>query len=283
MIVATVNNRPVAFLMLLLAKKLSVIDLIAVSKEHRKKGVSKQMIAYALQNLSDRNRWIVGTQSTNVPSVKLYQSMGFQIINSQYVLHKHFSLKNLNLLKIGNFDTDKKVLIIAEIGNNHEGDFELAKEMIDAAAEAGADAVKFQTITPNRLVSITEQERIRQLQRFSFDRDQFATLKERADEKKVYFLSTPFDLEAVDWLNPLVPAFKIASGDNDFWPLLEKIASTGKPVILSLGLGKVKEATQIASFLRKHGVDQKSLFQDLHYYIAWLATLPLSIKQIFRI
>ena len=90
MIVATVNNRPVAFLMLLLAKKLSVIDLIAVSKEHRKKGVSKQMIAYALQNLSDRNRWIVGTQSTNVPSVKLYQSMGFQIINSQYVLHKHF-------------------------------------------------------------------------------------------------------------------------------------------------------------------------------------------------
>jgi N-acetylneuraminate synthase/N,N'-diacetyllegionaminate synthase len=154
-------------------------------------------------------------------------------------------------LKIGNFDTDKKVLIIAEIGNNHEGDFELAKEMIDAAAEAGADAVKFQTITPNRLVSITEQERIRQLQRFSFDRDQFATLKERADEKKVYFLSTPFDLEAVDWLNPLVPAFKIASGDNDFWPLLEKIASTGKPIILSLGLGKVKEATQIASFFKK--------------------------------
>ena len=128
--------------------------------------------------------------------------------------------------------------MLSEIGNNHEGDFELAKEMIDAAAEAGADAVKFQTITPNRLVSTTEQERIRQLQRFSFDRDQFAILKERADEKKVYFLSTPFDLEAVDWLNPLVPAFKIASGDNDFWPLLEKIASTGKPVILSLGLGE---------------------------------------------
>jgi N,N'-diacetyllegionaminate synthase len=154
-------------------------------------------------------------------------------------------------LKIGNFNTDKKVLVIAEIGNNHEGDFELAKEMIDAAAEAGADAVKFQTITPNRLVSIREQERIRQLQKFAFDRDQFAALKERADEKNVIFLSTPFDLETVDWLNPLVPAFKIASGDNDFWPLLDKIASTGKPVILSLGLGKIKDATQIASFFKK--------------------------------
>lgn len=142
-------------------------------------------------------------------------------------------------------------MVIAEIGNNHEGDFELAKEMIDAAAEAGADAVKFQTITPNRLVSIREQERIRQLQKFAFDRDQFAALKERADEKNVIFLSTPFDLETVDWLNPLVPAFKIASGDNDFWPLLDKIASTGKPVILSLGLGKIKDATQIASFFKK--------------------------------
>lgn len=89
MVVATANNYPVAFLLLLLAKKHSVIDLIAVSQKHRNKGLSKQMIGYALQNLSDRNRWIVGTQSTNLPSVKLYESMGFQTIGSQYVLHKH--------------------------------------------------------------------------------------------------------------------------------------------------------------------------------------------------
>ena len=72
-------------------------------------------------------------------------------------------------MKIGNFDTAEKVLIIAEIGNNHEGDFELAKDMIDAAAEAGADAVKFQTIIPNQLVSPNETKRIQQLQNFSFD------------------------------------------------------------------------------------------------------------------
>ena len=89
MIVAPAKNRPVAFLLLFLAKKHSVIDLIAVCKKHRKKGLSKQMFGYALQNLSDRNRWIVGTQSTNIPSVKLYESLGFQTIGSQYVLHRH--------------------------------------------------------------------------------------------------------------------------------------------------------------------------------------------------
>jgi len=89
MIVSTANNRPVAFLLLLLAKKHSVIDLIAVSKEHRKKGLSKQMISYAMRELSDWNRWLVGTQSTNVPSVRLYESLGYQTMGSQYVLHRH--------------------------------------------------------------------------------------------------------------------------------------------------------------------------------------------------
>ena len=89
MIVATANNRPVAFCSYFSKKKHSVIDLIAVSKKHRKKGLSKQMIIYALQNLSDRNRWLVGTQSTNIPSVRLYESLGFQNIGSQHVLHKH--------------------------------------------------------------------------------------------------------------------------------------------------------------------------------------------------
>ena len=125
-------------------------------------------------------------------------------------------------MKIGNFDTDKKVLIVAEIGNNHEGDFEVAKNMISAAAEAGANAVKFQTIIPNRLVSTTQKERIKQLSKFSLSRDEFIKLKSKADNENVMFLSTPFDLEVVDWLDPLIPAFKVASGDNDFWPLLEK-------------------------------------------------------------
>ena len=141
-------------------------------------------------------------------------------------------------MRIGNLDPDKKVVVIAEIGNNHEGDIVLAKEMINAAAESGADAVKFQTIIPNRLVSSIEEQRIKQLSKFSFCPEQFIDLKNVADQQDVLFLSTPFDLEVVDWLDPLVPAFKVASGDNDFWPLLEKIALTGKPMMISLGFGR---------------------------------------------
>jgi N,N'-diacetyllegionaminate synthase len=166
-------------------------------------------------------------------------------------------------MKIGKFDTKEKVLIIAEIGNNHEGDFELAKDMIDAAAEAGADAVKFQTIIPNQLVSLNETKRIQQFQNFSFDRDQFAELKAKADQKNIMFLSTPFALEVIDWLHPLVPAFKVASGDNDFWPLLEKVALTGKPIILSLGLGRIKDASKIVSFLNKVWLDAAIAYPGL--------------------
>ena len=91
MIVATTYNRPVAFLLLLLEKQNTIIDLIAVSEDHRKKGLGLQMINYALQNFSGNNRWIVGTQSTNIASIKLYERLGFQTMGSQYVLHRHSS------------------------------------------------------------------------------------------------------------------------------------------------------------------------------------------------
>ena len=152
-------------------------------------------------------------------------------------------------MKIGNFDTDKKVLIIAEIGNNHEGDFGLALEMIDAAAKAGADAVKFQTITPNRLIRFSDNKRLKQLEKFSFKSDQFAKLKERADKNHILFLSTPFDLEVLEWLDVLLPAYKIASGDNNFMPLIQRVAENAKPIMLSLGLGEIQQAIKLKSFI----------------------------------
>jgi N,N'-diacetyllegionaminate synthase len=154
-------------------------------------------------------------------------------------------------MKIGTHDTDQKVLIIAEIGNNHEGDFNIACEMIEAAAEAGADAVKFQTIVPNRLVGESDIKRFRQLTRFAFSPQQFRELHELALKNSVMFLSTPFDIEVIDWLDDLVPAYKIASGDNDFLPLLDRVSQTGKPILISLGLGKIKELHEIRKFLQK--------------------------------
>ncbi len=139
-------------------------------------------------------------------------------------------------MKIGTVDLDRDVLVIAEIGNNHEGNLDLAEELIGLAARAGAQAVKFQTIIPERLVAPDQVQRLAQLRRFQLDAAAHRRLAATAAREGVMFMSTPFALAAVDLLDPLVPAFKIASGDNDFVPLLEAVAATAKPVILSTGM-----------------------------------------------
>ena len=82
-------------------------------------------------------------------------------------------------MKIGNFDTEEKVMVIAEIGNNHEGDFQLAKELVALAAEAGADAVKFQYIIPEKLISPNDKLRIEQLNGFKLKRNHYIPLRKK--------------------------------------------------------------------------------------------------------
>lgn len=166
-------------------------------------------------------------------------------------------------MKIGPIDLSHEVLVVAEIGNNHEGSYALAEEMIAAAAEAGAQAVKFQTITPEKLVTADQAARLETLRRFQLDRDRTRQLAEVARKQGVLFLSTPFDLDTVAWLDPLVPAFKIASGDNDFTPLLRTVAATGKPVILSTGMADLAAVTAMRDLIRaewtRHGRDDSGL------------------------
>lgn len=152
-------------------------------------------------------------------------------------------------MQIGPIDLDKEILVIAEVGNNHEGDFELAKRLVRLAAEAGAGAVKFQTIVPGKLVSPADTARVAQLSRFQFSYEQFAELAETARENGILFLSTPFDLESARFLDSIVPAYKIASGDNTFFPLLEVVARTGKPIILSVGLMDLDEVRRTQEFI----------------------------------
>lgn len=144
-------------------------------------------------------------------------------------------------MRIGPVELAREVLVIAEIGNNHEGDFGLALEMVSAAATAGAHAVKFQTIVPDTLVSALQPARLEQLGKYALTADQFRRLAEAASKAGVLFLSTPFDVAAVAWLDDLVPAFKIASGDNNYVALLEAVARTGKPVLLSTGMSTLQQ------------------------------------------
>jgi sialic acid synthase SpsE len=123
--------------------------------------------------------------------------------------------------------------------------------MVLEAARAGAQAVKFQTFVPERLVSPLQAERLAVLRRFQLSRDQFAELAGLARDQGLAFLSTPFDPDSARFLDRLVPAFKIASGDNDFWPLLEAVAATGKPVLLSTGLSGLAQVRRSLDFLRE--------------------------------
>lgn len=152
-------------------------------------------------------------------------------------------------MKIDKIDLEKDVFIVAEIGNNHEGNFSLAEKMIAAAAKAGAHAVKFQTIVPEKLVSSRQKETIDLFTKFQFSHEQFAKLKRVADREGVLFLSTPFDIESARFLDSLVPAFKIASGDNNFWPLIETVAKTGKPILLSSGMTDLQAILRSKQFI----------------------------------
>ena len=130
--------------------------------------------------------------------------------------------------------------------------------MIGLAADAGADAIKLQTIIPDKLVSVSQRDRIKQLTRFQLSKQEFIDLAQEAKSKGVIFLSTPFDIESAQFLNEHVEAFKIASGDNNFFPLIQEIAEIGKPIILSTGLMNMNEIKKSVSFIKSTWTRKKN-------------------------
>ena len=139
----------------------------------------------------------------------------------------------------------KPVLIIAEAGVNHNGDLKIAKALIDAAADAKVDIIKFQTFKTEKLVSkdakkATYQQKnsdneaqFEMLKKLELPQEWHYNLKKYAESKGVKFLSTGFDHESLDFLNTLNPLFyKIPSGEISNKPYLEHVASFGKPIVL---------------------------------------------------
>jgi sialic acid synthase SpsE len=152
-------------------------------------------------------------------------------------------------MKIRNVDVTERVLVIAEIGNNHEGDYDVAKRLVREAAASKVDAVKFQTYRTDDFVGCQNLERYNRLKSFELDLDQFARLSELARSLGLLFLSTPLDLPSARGLEPLVDAYKIASGDNNFYPLLAAVACTGKPVIISTGVSGLDQIRETVTFM----------------------------------
>lgn len=138
-------------------------------------------------------------------------------------------------------DLDRDVAIVAEIGVNHEGDPEAASALLRVASAAGADAVKFQSYTPERYASADDPARLERVSRFALDRDTHRRLAREAKALGVHFFSTPLTEDWVPFLAEFVDVIKIASGDLTFEPAVRAAAATGKTLICSTGLAKVEE------------------------------------------
>lgn len=152
-------------------------------------------------------------------------------------------------MKIDQIDLDKEVFVIAEVGNNHEGSFALAEELVGLAAEAGVHCVKFQTFKTELFTNRKDEARFNRLKKFELTQAQFEKLAAQARSAGILFMSTPLDLESAEFLGRIAPAFKIASGDNNFYALLELVANTGKPVFLSTGLADVAQLKRSKSVI----------------------------------
>ncbi len=162
-------------------------------------------------------------------------------------------------------DANSRPYVIAEIGVNHEGSVSIAKEMIYAAKSGGAHAAKFQTYKANTLAArkspsywnLAEEPTTSQFELFkkhdSFGDEEYLELAEYCGSVGIDFLSTPFDADAVDFLAPLVPLFKIASADLTNIPLIRQVGAKGKPIALSTGAAHIDEIDRAVKELEGAG------------------------------
>ena len=150
-----------------------------------------------------------------------------------------------------NFNKLKKTFIIAEIGNNHEGSFEVACKLIKEAKKAGVDAVKFQTFETKNFINVNEIQRFERLKKFELTKEEFYKLSLLAKKKNLKFISTPFDINSAIFLNKIVDCFKISSGDNNYYQLIEQVIKFKKSTIISTGLLNFKEIINLYRFVKK--------------------------------
>lgn len=165
-------------------------------------------------------------------------------------------------------------MIIAEAGVNHNGDIALAKKLIDAAADAGVDYVKFQTFNSKKLVSKSAQKadyqkqntndevesQLKMLQKLELSKKDHLILIEHCKAKNIKFLSTAFDLDSIDFLDELrIDLWKVPSGEITNLPYLRKLGGLGKPVIISTGMAEMSEIEDAINVITSSGTDIKDI------------------------
>lgn len=164
------------------------------------------------------------------------------------------------------------VYIIAEAGVNHNGSFDLACKLVDAAKAAGVDCIKFQTFKSKNLVSHNAQKaeyqkgttgdgsQVDMLKKLELSYDEFLKLKDYCDKIGITFLSTPFDFDSIEFLDSVdMPFWKIPSGEITNLPYLLALAKTGKPVVMSTGMCEMAEIEAAIKVLKENGTKEIKL------------------------
>ena len=153
----------------------------------------------------------------------------------------------------------KKTFIVAEIGNNHEGSFNVACKLINEAKKSGVDAVKFQTFKTENFINFSEKKRFKKLKKFELSYENFYKLSIIAKKKGLKFISTPLDIPSAIFLNKIVSCFKISSGDNNYYELIKTVLNFNKPTFISTGLLKFSEIKNLLNFIRQNRFDLSKL------------------------
>jgi N-acetylneuraminate synthase len=170
---------------------------------------------------------------------------------------------------------DQPTFVIAEAGSNHNGDLETAKELIDVAVDAGADAVKFQTFRAKDMyvedsgeVEYLDDDRSIYdiIESMEMPHGWIPELHDYCTERGIYFLSTPFDERSAEVLSKYVPAWKVASYTSSHHPFLRELADTGKPIIMSTGAHELDEVRESVEVLETAGTAGLALLQCVAAY-----------------
>ncbi len=187
--------------------------------------------------------------------------------------------------------------VIAEAGVNHNGDMELARRLVDAAADAGADAVKFQTIRADRLVTAdapkatyqqettgTEESQYEMLRRLELSPEAHRMLAAHCRDRGILFISTPFDEESGEFLCELgVPLLKIPSGEVTNLPYLAHLAALGRPLILSTGMSYLGEVDTAVRTIEQSGNPPLALLHCVSNYPAAAEDVNLRAMETMRV
>ena len=296
---ATFENKKIAFIGSMNTNEKDTIEIsINIDPEYRGKKLSVPIIQHFLKfihnNYSEINTIVAEIKEFNISSIKCFLKSGFlfkkKICKNNIFIHIYkytmpkLPISNGFMINNRTISNDQPTYIIAELSCNHNQNINLAYQLIDAAAECGADAVKLQTYTPDTMTlncdkpifkdclkgTLWEGQTLYQLYSKAFTPWEWhKELKDYANSKGLDLFSSPFDTTAVDFLETLdMPAYKIASFEITDHILIKRIAQTGKPVIISSGMASLSELNDAVSILRENGCTQIAMLKCTSAYPA---------------